>query len=300
MLGLGPRLLPLQKHVLTTPSVAWAPAANRQWSSIQCLWKKEKHEWRLRGAMAAGEFRLCCLVRWLRQRQLQILRAYLANAATLQARIDHAKLPFVADMPADLPAGSLQRLVRVFSKTNLTDKATDAYTEFKPHLPPARDGAQMQTNPMGVRFMLGSPSLGQDPGDKACWKREEGEDGWNRAKIEEWNELFSPFTLSTTQPDSVPKLPATILESPGEAEKPDFTLVGIPGAWQELWGKLAGRFPRPHLAAAQSAAPSSPTLQHSSGAADISRNIYTAEPSAEPLPLPLHNSVTGLNYLPGA
>eukprot|EP00965_Chrysotila_dentata_P129336 4275365-Pleurochrysis_carterae.AAC.1 len=71
----------------------------------------------------------------------------------------------------------------------------------------------------------------------------------------------------------------------------------MPIAWRELWGRVAGRFPRPHLARAENAADST-APEHSSGAADISRNV---NPTAEPiLPLPLHNNVTGLNYTPAA
>eukprot|EP00965_Chrysotila_dentata_P251933 6210370-Pleurochrysis_carterae.AAC.1 len=54
--------------------------------------------------------------------------------------------------------------VRVIFKTNLTDKATKKYSEFKPHMHPATDGAQMQTDPVGVKFMLATTSLAQDPG----------------------------------------------------------------------------------------------------------------------------------------
>eukprot|EP00965_Chrysotila_dentata_P082662 2727783-Pleurochrysis_carterae.AAC.4 len=39
--------------------------------------------------------------------------------------------------------------VRVIFKTNLTDKATNEHSEFKPHPSPASDGAQMQTDPSG-------------------------------------------------------------------------------------------------------------------------------------------------------
>eukprot|EP00965_Chrysotila_dentata_P109103 3605090-Pleurochrysis_carterae.AAC.1 len=54
--------------------------------------------------------------------------------------------------------------VRVIFKSKLKDKATNNHSEFKPHLPAASDGDQMQTDPVGIQYMLAVPSLGQDPG----------------------------------------------------------------------------------------------------------------------------------------
>eukprot|EP00965_Chrysotila_dentata_P253110 6211068-Pleurochrysis_carterae.AAC.1 len=174
----------------------------------------------------------------------------------------------------------------------------------------------MQTDPVGVTFVLARPPLGQDPGVEV-WKGEEGEDGWNRAKMEkevlevakedgcsaeqlaEWKALFS-FHEEHKTADSLPALPTSLTtEAMGDSS---FTLTGMPIEWKELWSKLAGRFPRPHHTAATSGeqgtgAPAS-AAQHSSGAADVSQNTSTLRPAAVQLPLPLHNSVTGLNYQP--
>eukprot|EP00965_Chrysotila_dentata_P107460 3550457-Pleurochrysis_carterae.AAC.2 len=73
--------------------------------------------------------------------------------------------------------------VRVIYKTNLTDKATNNHAEFKPHVPASADGAQMQTDPIGIQFMLAVPGLHQDPGVEV-WRGEEGEEGWKREKVE--------------------------------------------------------------------------------------------------------------------
>eukprot|EP00965_Chrysotila_dentata_P223984 6193911-Pleurochrysis_carterae.AAC.4 len=72
-----------------------------------------------------------------------------------------------------------RNFVRVTFKTNLTDKATDLTTEFKPFAPPPSDNGnseqgrqQMQTDSLGLQFMLQMPFLGVEP-----WQGESAEPG---------------------------------------------------------------------------------------------------------------------------
>ena len=77
--------------------------------------------------------------------------------------------------------------MHVSFKTKLTDKATDVSAEFKPLLPADRPGAQRQTDPQGVQFMLSYPDVEAGPNFE-IWDNENedgGPDaGWNRAKVE--------------------------------------------------------------------------------------------------------------------
>eukprot|EP00965_Chrysotila_dentata_P061955 2052960-Pleurochrysis_carterae.AAC.1 len=62
-----------------------------------------------------------------------------------------------------------------------------------------------------------------------------------------------------------------------------------------MWAKLRGRFSRPHLASGASSA----NVGDSTGAESLRRTV-TEEGVDESLPLPLVNSVTGINHAPGA
>eukprot|EP00965_Chrysotila_dentata_P145249 4797682-Pleurochrysis_carterae.AAC.1 len=78
--------------------------------------------------------------------------------------------------------------VHVSYKTNLTDRATDTEAEFKPLLPAASTGAQRQSDPKGIQFMLHFPSLADDPGVEPWEGTNEdmssADAGWNRDKVE--------------------------------------------------------------------------------------------------------------------
>eukprot|EP00965_Chrysotila_dentata_P131957 4362435-Pleurochrysis_carterae.AAC.2 len=115
-------------------------------------------------------------------------------------------------------------------------------------------------------------------------------------QLNEWKALFK-FHAEHETADSLPTLPVDLMD--GEAPGSDaFKLTGMPIAWKELWLKLAGRFPRPHHAAAEGImADARP--QGSSAADDVARNAGASAATPQ-LPLPLHNSVTGINYQPAA
>eukprot|EP00965_Chrysotila_dentata_P131956 4362435-Pleurochrysis_carterae.AAC.1 len=69
----------------------------------------------------------------------------------------------------------------------------------------------MQTDPVGIKFMLATPSLGQDPGVEV-WKGEEGEDGWNREKVEkDVLEVAREDGCSDSQVCCSPLLPLAVL-----------------------------------------------------------------------------------------
>eukprot|EP00965_Chrysotila_dentata_P021867 724188-Pleurochrysis_carterae.AAC.2 len=62
-----------------------------------------------------------------------------------------------------------------------------------------------------------------------------------------------------------------------------------------MWDKLRGRFFRPHLATGGSSA----DVGESTGTESLRRPV-TEDKSDESLPLPVVNSVTGINHAPGA
>lgn len=77
--------------------------------------------------------------------------------------------------------------VRVSYKSTLTDCATDTEAEFKPLLPAAAPGAQRQTDPAGIQFMLKFPSISNHPGFED-WEGTDRETNsadasWNRTKV---------------------------------------------------------------------------------------------------------------------
>eukprot|EP00965_Chrysotila_dentata_P055632 1845624-Pleurochrysis_carterae.AAC.1 len=78
--------------------------------------------------------------------------------------------------------------VHVSYKTALTDRATDEAAEFKPLLDPAAAGAQRQTAPKGICFMLNYPSLMADNPGVELWEgtnedTNSADAGWNRVKV---------------------------------------------------------------------------------------------------------------------
>eukprot|EP00965_Chrysotila_dentata_P016518 547203-Pleurochrysis_carterae.AAC.1 len=87
--------------------------------------------------------------------------------------------------------------VRVIFKTNLTDKATNRHSEFKPHMPPATYGTQMQTD-----FVLGVKGGSVEGRGGGGWL-EPGEnekkdvlevaavEGCSLAQVAEWDVLFA-------------------------------------------------------------------------------------------------------------
>eukprot|EP00965_Chrysotila_dentata_P078610 2590778-Pleurochrysis_carterae.AAC.1 len=62
-----------------------------------------------------------------------------------------------------------------------------------------------------------------------------------------------------------------------------------------MWGKLRGRFAREHLESGDTSAEG----DVSTGAESLRRPVTDVVPEAN-VPLPLVNSVTGINYAPGA
>eukprot|EP00965_Chrysotila_dentata_P082660 2727783-Pleurochrysis_carterae.AAC.2 len=94
----------------------------------------------------------------------------------------------------------------------------------------------------------------------------------------EWKALFT-FHAEFNTADSVPELPAT-LEMPGYE------------------GGQDRRFPRPHHT--RTSQLSSAPQHESSGAADVRRNDAAHNTASQALPLPVHNSITGINYQPSA
>eukprot|EP00965_Chrysotila_dentata_P056744 1882714-Pleurochrysis_carterae.AAC.2 len=82
--------------------------------------------------------------------------------------------------------------------------------------------------------------------------------------------------------DSLPSLPHTI----HTRDHREFKLNGMPVPWDQLWAKLAGRFPRPH---------------HKT--AEPEQHITTISATNAPPPAgaaAVTNNVTGINHLPAA
>eukprot|EP00965_Chrysotila_dentata_P150571 4974469-Pleurochrysis_carterae.AAC.1 len=100
-------------------------------------------------------------------------------------------------------------------------------------------------------------------------------------QVAEWKALFDFHTQYETS-DSVPPLPVELSLPEGRS----MVLTGMPIPWSQLWGKLGARFPRQH---------------HSSTGGATSHHVVpkASDPAAvatQELPLPLQNSVTGINY----
>eukprot|EP00965_Chrysotila_dentata_P250115 6209261-Pleurochrysis_carterae.AAC.2 len=113
-------------------------------------------------------------------------------------------------------------------------------------------------------------------------------------QVSAWQALFN-FHESHKTADSVPFSPRTIAAGTGN-DAAKLTLTGLPVAWNELWSKLH-RFPRPHLSSASEAVNS----DAGAGADSLRRTVTNnTAPGNTPLPLPLLNSVTGINHAPGA
>eukprot|EP00965_Chrysotila_dentata_P044893 1491211-Pleurochrysis_carterae.AAC.1 len=81
--------------------------------------------------------------------------------------------------------------------------------------------------------------------------------------------------------------------------RPSFVLSGMPISLEKLWSKLEDRFPRSHHTAPATENNSNNT-QKSSGVGDLHRNQHQAPLPQQQAPLPLHNSVTGINHPPAA
>eukprot|EP00965_Chrysotila_dentata_P179884 5939422-Pleurochrysis_carterae.AAC.1 len=195
--------------------------------------------------------------------------------------------------------------VRVTFKTKLTDKATDQFPEFKPFVQSTDGSQRVQTDPLGIEFMLQLPKVEDDPGVEA-WQSFAADDderekkGWNfnkvkkdvleTAKLEKftetevdaWNALFK-FHENYTTADAVPFSPRVL--PVGESATP-MTLTGMPIAWSELWVKLRGRCPRHHLASEAFSA----DVGERTGAENLTRPVTEEEGVDKSLPLPLVNS----------